>query len=301
MSTKFLIFAVALVTCATFQGAVEGVPLRGIVPTLPNNGFQYFGNNPFSHFAEEQGSQDEMAKTFLNAFSSILSAISKKVDNGEIQSADQFGKVFSGVLSSLLSAAEKKVDPKDELAKTVLNGFQSLVSQLGNSRSEAAEMESLLDKKLTDKEAEEERFDWGQVVAPIANQLISRAIGGSKETDAAIESLLDRKLTDEEMAEEQFDWGQIVAPIAGQLISRAVGGSRDTDAVIEAFTRLPQEAKEQIWGNLAAGLVSHLVSRAIDGSREGAAIEGLPQEVEEQFWPQLLAGVGTHFISKQLG
>ena len=114
---KLLISFVVLCTAALF------VTLDA-APTLPS-GFED---------AEVQKS-DEIAKTFLNVFSNILSAASKninpddnmarslldgfsnfisavgrKVNDGEIQSGDEMKQVFMNLLSSVLSGITKKIE-----------------------------------------------------------------------------------------------------------------------------------------------------------------------------------------------
>ena len=94
---------------------------------------------------EAVGSQqsDEMAKTFLNVFTKILTTAGDKVGrDGSIQADNELGKMVLNIASGLLSSASKKADPNDEFQQTFFNGFNSILSSIGKRLGEGGEIQS---------------------------------------------------------------------------------------------------------------------------------------------------------------
>ena len=73
---------------------------------------------------------NEIDEIFVNNFGSLLSAITKMIENGEIQSAGVAVPVLD-FFSNVLSFASKNTDPKDDVAQTFSNGARAVLSIIG--------------------------------------------------------------------------------------------------------------------------------------------------------------------------
>ena len=166
-------FIILMVLC-TALFITDAAPIRG--PWSPFLPFQ-------SDRANEQS--DEMMKKI---FGTIFSTIGNKLANGEIQSNNELAKTFLDGFSSILSAAGKKA--ADPNKKQMLGLFDSLLNVMKNKLGNGQHAE-----------------------AEYLNPLVPHAIYSDK-TAAMVEEYM--KLSDE--AKEQF-WG----PIVGSLVSGAIG------------------------------------------------------------------------------
>ena len=177
----------------------------------------------------QQTDDKEIAKTFLNLFSNVVSLISKKIDEGEIQSSDQFRQAVGGIFDTILDSASKNVDPNDKTAQTFLGAVRTFAPLIfgnggGNSKAQASGGKQLL-ANLIDK-----------VLSKVRSRL-----GDGKEAEAEVFS----------------SFPTFPNPYV------------DEEAMEEAYSNLSNEAKEQFWGSVlrtvAGGVINHAFNRAMEG------------------------------------
>jgi hypothetical protein len=132
---KSLILPLVVLSIALFAGL-------DAAPVLPS-GFEA----ELDAVARQQSDDSEMAKTFLNIFTKILTS---KINGGDgsIQADNEIGRTLLNVASGLLSAAGKKADPNDKLQQSLLNGFSSVLSAIGSRLGEGGEIQSDNDEMM---------------------------------------------------------------------------------------------------------------------------------------------------------
>ena len=187
---------------------------------------------PFSIGGEEameQTDNKEIFQMFFNFMSNMMSLMSKKIDEGEIQSSDQFRQAVGGIFDTILDSASKNVDPNDKKAQTFLGAVRMFAPLIlgnggGNSKAQASGGKQLL-ANLIDK-----------VLSKVRSRL-----GDGKEADT------------------EFFRSSSTFP----------NPYFDEEAMEEAYSNLSDEAKEQIWGSIfrtvAGGLINHAINRATEG------------------------------------
>ena len=77
-----------------------------------------------------------------NLFSNVFSSVNEKIQTGEIQSSNEIASTFKNLLSNVLSVVSKKVNPNNRVANTILNALKSVVGQIGGNDEERGEIQS---------------------------------------------------------------------------------------------------------------------------------------------------------------
>ena len=91
-------------------------------PVLPSG---HEADDEFEAVGRQQS--DEMGKTFLNAFSKVLTAANDRIGRGSQIQSNNERKVLN-LLGNLGSALQKKANPEDNITQTFLSLFNTLVS-----------------------------------------------------------------------------------------------------------------------------------------------------------------------------
>ena len=200
-------------------------------------------------------------KTIMNLVGTLFSAMTKKIDDGEVQSADEIMPAFLNLFSNVLSLASKKADPKDDVAKTFFNGFNTILSAFGRqfnsgggSRIQSdngfpgafldilGTLGSALQKKASPKD------EVGQTLLSLFNSLVSgaknRIGGGAQEVHVDTLPTYTAKHFDQRMSMESID---------------------ENAAMVEGNMDLSEEAKTQLWGAILGSLASGALSKFLDG------------------------------------
>ena len=131
-------FITLVVLCTALSIAVDAAPFNTLWPgtTLPKS-------FPFQSDTAEVES-DVGAKIFKTLFSTILSGLRKKIENGEIQSDNEFARTILDGFGNLFSAASKKVNPNDKAGQMFFNLADTLLnhakSKIGNGQQAEAEI-----------------------------------------------------------------------------------------------------------------------------------------------------------------
>ena len=256
----------------TFLNVVSGLLSAASKKADPNDQLQQSFFNGFNSILSSLGkrlneggeiqSDDEMAKTFMNVFGTLLSAMAKNIDSGEVQSFDEIASTFFNLMGNMLSLAKKNVDPNDDLTKTVLDGFGTLLSAFGskftNGRGSQIQsddnnglpgaffnllgtLSSALQKKADPKD------DMAQTFLSIFNTLVSGAknkFGGEGgEQEVRVDTLPTYKVQ------------QSIMESVGENAAMAEGDDVD----------LSEEAKTQLWGAILGSLASGVLNRYLSG------------------------------------
>ena len=207
-------------------------------------------------------SDDEMTKTIMNLVGTLFSAMTKKIDSGEIQSADEIMPAFLNLFSNALSLASKKVDPKDDVAKSVFNGFNTLLSAFGRQFNSGGGSQIQSDNGLPgaflnilgtlgsalQKEASP-KDELAQPFFTLFNTILSAAKnkvgeGGAQEVHVDTLPTYTAKRFDQSMLMESVN---------------------KNAAMVEGDMDLSEEAKTQLWGAILSSLASSALSKFLDG------------------------------------
>ena len=208
--------------------------------------------NRLGEGGEIQSDDDELKKAVMSLVGTFLSAMTKTIDNGEIQSMDEVMPTMLNLFSNFLSLARKNVASNDDTAKSVLDGFSTLLSAFGrrisnggggsqiqsdDSRLPGAFLNllgtvgSALQKKADPKD------DTAQTFLSLFNTLLSgvkNKVGGGDQ-EVRVDTLptftgnrFDQESVDEnaatmEEAKTQL-WGAILGSVASGLLSKYLEG-----------------------------------------------------------------------------
>ena len=176
-----------VVLCTALLIAADAAPFNTIrsrtAYTLP-------GSWPFQNGAAEVQS-DEGAEIFKNVFSTILSGLSKKIENGEIQSDNEFARTILDGFSNLFSAASKKVNPNDKTGQIFFNLADAFLnhakSKIGNGQRAEAEILSplvsyannaALTEDFTNLSDEAKAQIWGTLLGSVFKGVMDHAMNG---------------------------------------------------------------------------------------------------------------------------
>lgn len=134
---------------------------------------------------------NEGAEIFKNVLSSLFSVLSKKIENGEIQSNDEFARTFLDGFSNLFSAASKKVNPNDKLGQMFFNLADTFLnkarSKIGNGQQAEAEISTPLISYADNAAMMEASMNlsdeakaqlWGKILRGAFKVLMDRAMKG---------------------------------------------------------------------------------------------------------------------------
>ena len=208
---------------------------------------------------KEIQSNDEIAQIFMNLFGSLPSAMTKKIDNGEIQSADEIVPAFLNLMGNMLSLASKNTDTNDDVARSFLNGFSTILSAVGRKFNDGGGSQIQSNNELLGatlnlfgswlsalQKIVNLNDDVSQTLLSIFNTMISavkNGIGGGQE-EVHVDTL----------------------PYTAKHFDRSILESVDENAaMVEADSDLIDEAKAQFWGAVLRTLDPIVLKRVLDG------------------------------------
>ena len=165
-----------------------------LMPTMLN-----LFSNALSLARKNADPNDDMANSFLDGFSSVVSAIGRKISNGgggsQIQSDDSgLPGAFLNLLGTVGSALQKKADPNDDTAQIFLSLFNTLLSGVknkvgGGGGDQEVRVDTLPTLKFTGNRFDQSILEsatmeeaktqlWGAILGSVASSLLSKYFEG---------------------------------------------------------------------------------------------------------------------------
>ena len=156
-------------------------------------------SNVLSLASKKADPNDKLAQTFLNGFSTLLSAFGRKFNSGgsQIQSNNELPGAVLNLLGNLGSALQKKANPKDDTAQTFFSLFNTLVSGAKNriGGGQEAHVDTLpytakrsmlesMDENAAMVEADVDLSEeaktqlWGAILRTLASGVLNKVLNG---------------------------------------------------------------------------------------------------------------------------